>query len=200
MAKFKAMNNSYSIEYDYIHGFVEGLAFVRNKDKKCGYINESGAVVIPLDYEGSADGRFVFPFFSEGLAALFKNGKLGFVDQSGNVVIDFQYDYAYTFQDGLCGVRKDGQNGIRYGFINKRGEEVIPIEYDWVYYFSDGLAPAKRNGKLGYIDKFGNTAIPFVYDKTDSGDTAQFINGTAVVMLNGKKLRIDRNGTPLEAE
>jgi hypothetical protein len=181
-------------KYDFIYDFVEDLAFVRNKQKKCGYINKAGEVVIPLEYEDNNNGHFVFPFFSEGLAALFKSGKLGFVDKAGNVVIDFQYDYAYTFQDGLCGVRKDGLDGVCYGFINKCGEEVIPLRYDWVYYFSEGLAPAMKNRKIGYIDKSGKTVIPFIYDRAEPGDTAQFIYGAATVMLNGEKRRIDKTG------
>jgi hypothetical protein len=121
------MNNNFSNDkYDYISEYHEGLAFVRERSNgKVGYIDENGEVAIPVEYEYMKDNRyFVYDYFSEGLAALYKDGKLGFVNRNGDVIIDFQYDYGYAFSNGLVGVMKNG----KYGFINKYGDVIVPFE------------------------------------------------------------------------
>ena len=173
--------------YDYVGDFCEGFALVRINGK-AGYIDANGEVAIPIDHDYTNDRHYVFPNFSEGLAGFYKNGKLGFVDKTGKVAINYCYEYAYTFNEGLCGVK----NG-KYGFIDKSGRPAVPFIYDMVTYFSEGLAPAKKDGKLGFIGQSGETAIPFVYE-AEHGFIEGFSDGVALVKLNGKKGYIDRNG------
>lgn len=64
--------------------------------------------------------------------------------------------------------------------------------------FACGLAAVKKNGKYGYIDKDGNTAIPFEYDRC-----YDFYDGVAKVEKNGKIGYIDKLGktvAPIEYE
>ena len=51
--------------------------------------------------------------FSEGLAAVKKDGKWGFIDLSGNLVIDTVYDSAGSFSEGLCAV----QTGYAWNYL-----------------------------------------------------------------------------------
>ncbi|MDD1428759.1 WG repeat-containing protein [Dolichospermum sp. ST_sed9] len=59
-------------------GFSEGLAAV-NKVGKWGYINTSGKVVIPYQFD-DVDS------FQEGLANVKINGKEHLIDKTGNIV------------------------------------------------------------------------------------------------------------------
>src|SRR5690606_4274692 len=58
------------------------------------FINiEDPALSIAAEYCGAH-------IFSEGLAAVKKDGKWGFIDADNQPVIDFQYDYARSFRQG----------------------------------------------------------------------------------------------------
>ncbi|MBN2571704.1 MAG: WG repeat-containing protein [Ignavibacteriales bacterium] len=59
--------------------FSNGLAFIR-KNKKYGYIDKTGKIVIKPQFEWPSN-------FSEGLAYVRKNGKYGFIDKSGKILI-----------------------------------------------------------------------------------------------------------------
>ncbi|WP_218081936.1 WG repeat-containing protein [Anthocerotibacter panamensis] len=86
-----------------ITNFNEGLAVIRSKNKKYGYINEEGKLVIPAQFEKAYS-------FSESLAPvqLTKGGPNGYIDKAGKLVISYQFDKAYNFFDGLAivGIRK----------------------------------------------------------------------------------------------
>ena len=67
--------------------------------------------------------------FSDGLAAVKKNGKWGYINEKNEVVIDFAYDHAYAFSEGYAVVGKDDktfiygyeEDVIYFGFIDKAG-------------------------------------------------------------------------------
>ena len=71
------------------------------------------------------------------------------------MVVEPQYDYAYSFSDGLALVGKDG----KCGFIDKTGKVVIEPKYDYAGSFHDGLAMVEKDGKRFYIDKTGREYI-----------------------------------------
>ena len=99
--------------YDYIDCLSEGLARVEKGEypnKKFGFIDKTGKVVIPPIYD-------LAWHFSEGLAGVEKNGKRGFVDKTGKVVIPLIYDGAGSFNDGEAEVRVDDE---RF-YIDKEG-------------------------------------------------------------------------------
>lgn len=83
--------------------FSDGMAVVM-RDEKYGFIDQTGEIAIPLDYDGAEN-------FSEGLARVWRNGKCGMIDMEGNVVIPLEYenmgdiheDMAWVFKEGKCG-------------------------------------------------------------------------------------------------
>ena len=85
------------------------------QDGKWGYINTSGELVIPLQFELARP-------FSEGLAAVKQDGKWGFIDQTGKVMISPQYDYVLNFQDGLAVV--GDQDGSYKCYIDQDGQKI----------------------------------------------------------------------------
>jgi len=97
--------------------FSEGKAGVSQNDKY-GYIDETGAVVIDLQYTK------VNPF-SEGLAGVRVQKRWGFIDATGKVIIQPGYSGLKTFQGGLCAVEK---NEV-WGLINTTGEVVLRLKY-----------------------------------------------------------------------
>ena len=97
-----------------LYDFSEGLASIY-QDGKWGYINTSGELVIPLQFELARP-------FSEGLAAVKQDGKWGFIDQTGKVMISPQYDYVLNFQDGLAVV--GDQDGSYKCYIDQDGQKI----------------------------------------------------------------------------
>lgn len=109
-------------------------------------------VVIEPQYE-DAKG------FSDGYAAVKKDGKWGYIDESGNAITDFVYYYAAPFAEGkaivACGV---GWGGIKVsyemGFVDENGN----------------LSPFYRVTPLGKVD------LCNVYGLTENDDI-RFHNG-----------------------
>lgn len=94
-----------------------------------GYLDKTGKIAIPFEYESAG-------VFSEGFAAVSKNGKYGYIDIEGNVRIPFDYTYGEVFSEGFAAVSKNG----KYGYIDIDGNVVIPFEYAAAEAFSGGVA------------------------------------------------------------
>ena len=109
--------------------FSEELAPEKSSEK-WGYINKSGAIVIPEEFD------YAFPF-SEGLALVAFGTKYGYIDHSGSLVIAPRFHYAYLFHEGLASV--ESEDG-KYGYIDKKGAFVIPSQFANAKSFSEGLA------------------------------------------------------------
>ncbi len=78
--------------------------------------------------------------------------------KTGEIIDEF--NYMWSFSDGLAMVRKGDFETGKYGFIDKTGEVVVPLEYDDAQNFSEGLAVVEKDGKWGYIDKTGKVVVP----------------------------------------
>lgn len=183
------------VEYDYAGPFCDGLAAVMKYEedgtRKFGYIDKTGSLVIPLEYNW-ADNNFI-----NGLARVEKDGKYGYIDKTGKLVIPLEYDWAGNFSDGLAVVYKNDADGNRkYGNIDTTGT-VVPLDYDYVGPFSDGLARVQKqdtdgNYKNGYIDRTGAVVIPLEYDSAED-----FSDGLARVEKDWKYSYIDTTGTAI---
>ncbi|CDD61888.1 uncharacterized protein BN684_01735 [Clostridium sp. CAG:505] len=122
-------NQLFSVPYDSLRGYNEGLALVREKTEngyRYGYIDTEGNLQIPMQY--------------------------GFIDTKGNVAIEPKYRSADPFREGLAHV----QTISGEGFINHQGEEVIPPQYGFVSDFQNGTAFAvTKDRQIIVIDKNG---------------------------------------------
>lgn len=94
--------------------FSEGVAAVSLDGQKWGFINTSGMMVIPAQFEKVAS-------FSEGLAKVKLNGKFGFIDKKGEWVIKPKYENVSNFRNGIASVF---QKNERMGYIDKRDKFV----------------------------------------------------------------------------
>lgn len=148
------------------------LPIIRREDnRKFGFINTSGNVVIPFEYND------VMPF-SDGLAPVarrFGNDlRWGFIDKSNNLVIPFMFSQAWPFSEGLARVVIaadwiDGTySGGFTGFIDTSGNKTITLQgtanphisrHDEV--FSGGYARVMLDSIAGaVIDRDGSYVIP----------------------------------------
>jgi len=171
--------------------------FVINVNKKYGYIDSVGKVVVRPSFDSANS-------FSEGLALVtVKSGgvrqqfaKAGFIDLTGRFAIAPKYDDGGDFHDGLARVTLNGKSG----FIDKTGNVAIPLTYEegprahpWgVGDFSDGLAQIfdlnREDG--GFIDKTGSVVLRRfgVKHGNYSGDfSGEFKQGLSAVMFHHMK-------------
>jgi beta-lactamase regulating signal transducer with metallopeptidase domain len=157
--------------------------FVIQQDRKYGYIDITGELVIEPRFEAAYD-------FNEGLSGVRLEGKWGFIDQSGAFVIEPRFERVwYAFSEGLCGVRLEG----KWGFIDQSGERVIEPLYEEVGHFSEGLAAVRKGGKWGFVDREGKMVIE---PKLEAEYQREFKNGLAPIQSKaGFKGYIDRSGT-----
>lgn len=133
-----------------------------------GYINiESGEIAID-----AKDNNYTNAWvFSEGLAAVVKEGKVGFINEHNEVKIPFQYDYTpdkcdmcdigFVFHNGQCVmINAEGKVGI----INTQGEWIVEPQYDEVWCLQDtGYRNVVLNRKYGVLDKDGKVVYPTEY-------------------------------------
>ena len=103
--------------------FDEGMCAVANDDKKIGFVDETGQLVIPCQYVSHS-------FFCEGLVKVqeAETIKIGYINHKGETVIPFVYRKGGDFENGLAMVSSD--NGM-WGAINKTNMVVFPFKYGW---------------------------------------------------------------------
>src|SRR6185369_6934339 len=100
-----------------------GLYPIMSQDRKWGYIDKAGNVVIQPQFERAR-------IFSEGLASVSVDGnRYGYIDKSGTFVINPQYDEARSFSEGLAVVISDG----KVGYIDTKGKVVITPQFERAY-------------------------------------------------------------------
>lgn len=129
--------------------------------------------------------------FSEGMAAVHRDGKWGYVNLKGEEVIPCQFSDAFTpgqFSEGLACVVDDRNEADkelwnkRVGFINKKGEWVIEgnffteahCPYASMQEYSDYL-PSFKDGKVAVWNKSST------YDNWDEWD-----NTNKIVLIDHK--------------
>lgn len=103
--------------------FSEGLCPVVNDDKKVGFVDETGNLVIPCIFVHALD-------FRDGLALVQEEEtfKIGYINKKGETVIPFVYRKGGDFENGLAMVSSD--NGM-WGAISKTNRVVFPFKYGW---------------------------------------------------------------------
>ncbi len=121
--------------------FHEGLAAVRSENGLIGFIDKTGALVIPCTYDAIGD------FSEDGICAAQNDGKWGYIDKDGGVVIPFEYDGAYGAGNGLASVVKDGMCGL----VDYSNQVIVPLEYDDISSCEGGAAYAIKDGEIYII-------------------------------------------------
>ncbi len=151
-------------QFEAVNSFSNGLALVKNESGLSGFIDPTGAFIIPARFKGSIDN------FSEGLAAVRDiSGFVGYIDLKGEWAIKPQFEKAGPFSEGLAEVSVKG----KVYFIDKNNTVIIDTGFDATSFlpnkFSEGLVkiydssgPERKKG--GYMDTKGNIVIAPAFD------------------------------------
>lgn len=146
------------IKFDWTSSSPNDSLGVFCTDKKRGYYNSyTGKIVIPAQYRRAW-------VFSEGLAAVQKNGMIGFINRKGEVVIPFRYPYhgnplsSFVFENGHCIV---ADTTGKCGVINRKGEWVIQPKYDNIDAYEEYViaSSAGVRKQLTYEEKTINSFV-----------------------------------------
>ena len=97
--------------------------------------------------------------FSEGYAAVKRDGKWGYINRRGEVVVQPIYDRAYDFHDGFAVIRQGDLRGFLTIDPDRGIIEFIAPQYQDVFRFREGLAPVKQGNKWGFVSN-GQTPDP----------------------------------------
>lgn len=162
------------------HGFIQV-----GKDGKYGYMNETGELVIPMQYTEA------YPFSENGLAFVKEdNGLGGYIDKSGEYVIEPIYESGSTFKFGFAAVSKNGE----YIYIYKNGQKAINNTFKYASGFANcGLATIQTlDGKYGLMD----TTSRQVLTLKKGCELAEFKEDGRITTFshNGRKALIDASG------
>lgn len=159
--------------------FSEGVVGVC-KDKKCGFVDENGKILIPFEYEHVEK-------FSNNIANVKKDGRWGFINKENKVIIPFKYQQTWHFENDVIGIKHNN----KWSIVNKKGKKITSIKYDDVTDLENGLIGVISNDKWGVINKKGEKIIPTKYDDIDDEEEG---NGLITMMKNNKWGCLDENG------
>lgn len=146
------------IKFDWTSSSPNDSLGVFCTDKKRGYYNSyTGKIVIPAQYRRAW-------VFSEGLAAVQKNGMIGFINRKGEVAIPFRYPYhgnplsSFVFENGHCIV---ADTTGKCGVINRKGEWIIQPKYDNIDAYEEYViaSSAGVRKQLTYEEKTINSFV-----------------------------------------
>ena len=163
---------------------------------KRGYINiNTGRIIIDAD---ANDYRKAW-VFSDGLAAVMKDGKIGFINDQNDVVIPFlfdytdkcrMYDFGYVFHNGYCAMTDADGN---LGLIDKNGNWVLEPEYDEIWApHKSGYRVIVKDSKHGILDSTGTIIYPAEYGYIS------IIPDGFVLNKGGKKWQVDFEGNTVQ--
>ena len=184
LSSLHAQNEPWRDEYRQVDDFHDGLAAVWLHNKKWGFVNEKGTLVIPAVFDEAYS-------FDEGVSRVVRNDLYGLIDKKGKFIVPCQYKSIGPCVGGFLSVQDVETD--KKGFIDKTGKIVVPIKYDSVDRFFDGMALVyKRNAGCGYVDATGKEVIPLQY-----ADGWAFEQGTVPVKKNDKWGFINKKNKPL---
>ena len=159
---------------------------------KRGYININTGHII-IDAEAN-DYRKAW-VFSDGLAAVMKDGKIGFINDKNEVVIPLQFDYTdkcrmydfgYVFHNGYCAMTDADGN---LGLIDKNGNWIVEPGYDEIWApHKSGYRVIVKDGKHGILDSTCAIVYPAEYGYIN------IISDGFVLNKGGKKWQVDFEG------
>lgn len=202
--RFYNRKNEYGIYNDSTDKYIlKGLQWVAEAPEndsltvfcqkgKRGFLNvNTGKVEIKAQYRRAW-------IFSEGVAAVMKDGKIGFINPKNETVIPFQYDYAdrngmaidYLFRSGYC-VMTDKRGAC--GIIDPVGNWVLEAKYDCIWTpYKKKYRVVKDGDVYGLLDEKLAFIFPIEYDYIEYA-----AEGGVFLSKDGYKWHADYDGTVL---
>ena len=142
----------------------DSLVVFRTFDRLRGYLNvKTGKIIIPAQYQRAWN-------FSEGIAAVYKEGLVSFINSSGEPAFPTTFpirynlnddDIAFQFHNGLCIMRTMDN---KWGLINTEGEWVVEPIYTTISAPRKGYRIVSDGNFYGLISETGQVVLPLEYD------------------------------------
>jgi len=114
-------------------------------NRKYGYVNDQGKMVIPAIFDSYAEFRGEF-------AKLRYNNKYGIINSQGEIVIPFKFDdikSPISLDRGYLIANKNGKEGI----IDHQGNTIVPFKFDRFLVYSRKSIIVKNEGEIGYVNR-----------------------------------------------
>lgn len=176
----KILVNIDLVDFDH---YQEGLAPVRVKSGKWGFLDTKGNLVIEDKYNRVG-------YFVNGVAwARNKKDLIGYINTKGEWLIEPKFPRVFE-TDKTSGMARVEYRG--YGWVDTYATsgEILRMKETKVYKkFNSGLSAGLKDGKFGFFDKTGNWVIKPTYVAVRS-----FSNGYAAVKENDLWGVIDTEG------
>jgi WG repeat protein len=113
--------------------------------KKTGVLNDSGRIIVPVDYDMIIGDK--------GFYFVRKNGLWGCYNSRGLKFIPTEYqDIGLKISAEVVRVQKKN----KWGYVDFNNSTVIDFDYDFACNFQDGKAYVKKGGNAFFIDLKGN--------------------------------------------
>ncbi|MDL2292574.1 WG repeat-containing protein [Acholeplasma sp. OttesenSCG-928-E16] len=144
-------------EYDNVKPFFGGLAPVK-KESKWGFINKQNQIEIDFIYDD-------VNMFIDGYAIVLENNKWGVIDTKGKIILDLIYDKIEYRHKNEVIIYKADEAAYASSQFKIFFNETFDLGISEIGDFSNfGLASVKKNNKYGFITKFGDLKIDFIFD------------------------------------
>lgn len=156
---------------DFIDYFNNGRAIVQ-KNKKSGFIDGEGNIIIPLKYDGLSDFYKGYAIMLQGKDSLGQQ-LYGFIDTTGKVVVPAKYVYDerkdirdyFTDTCLLLLERQDSFSKQQVGLALRNGKILIPPIYDKIFFQKNGPDYiVEKDRKFGVLTSQGQILLPVVFD------------------------------------
>lgn len=165
--------------------FTDGLLSV-TKNGKCGYIDTTGKIIVPLKYDECDK-------FTHETATVWLGENCGLIDRTGKLIIPVKYSMVDDTRDNTI-VQVSTYNKTtetaKFGLFTRSGKVLLPISYDEIGYIINGITMLKQSKHYGYYIVDTKMIIPCKYDEAKN-----FTEGFAAVAINKKWGFIDTRGT-----
>ena len=173
--------NKWEDAYDWVYGCSFQILREVRKNGKHGVVKNK-KLIVPLIYEEIEISD------SEPHIHTKLNGKWGLVDLDGYVIAECDNDEIIHWEGGSVSVIKNKKERL----VFYSGKTISsPHYFDTIFLgnIREGMVLVKNNGRFGFIDTERSTLIPCIYESCNS-----FKNGQTDVVLNGKKISINKKG------
>lgn len=131
-----------------LHAQRAGHLFPVRQNNLWGYIDDSGTVVIPLQYDFAEA-------FSGDYAVVAKQKKRYAINRKGEIVTPHGFDWLNLISDSLLTVRE----GKKWGLVRLDGSVLLPSQYDAVERVSKTLVGFRNDTLWGYCTTGGKILI-----------------------------------------
>lgn len=139
-------------------GVLENNRAIVTKNNKYGYIDSSGAVVIPIQYSPFPNYS-QFAQFSNNHAIYKQGDNFAMINQDGKRVLPALFKGIGKYGE-LIPITKGG----KWGYTDDKVRLKIQYQYDYAHPFNEGIAIVELDGLHGVIDLDGNEVLPIEFE------------------------------------